>query len=173
MANTKISALTALTGAGVDSAADVLPIVDTSATTTKKITVAELLIGLAALPLAGGTLTGNTKTKTVTETLVTANSGTSYTVDLSTANVFEITLTGNVTFTFSNPAATGTAHSFTVKLIQDATGSRTVTWPASVKWAGGTAPTVTPTASKADVFSFITTDGGTKYDGFVNGQNYA
>jgi hypothetical protein len=45
MANTKISALTSLTGATTDAANDVLAIVDTSATTTKKITVAELLIG--------------------------------------------------------------------------------------------------------------------------------
>lgn len=42
MADTKISALTALTGANVDPAADVLPIVDTSASTTKKIVVNEL-----------------------------------------------------------------------------------------------------------------------------------
>lgn len=47
MANTKISALTALTGANVDSAADVLPVVDTSVTTTKKILVDELGIALA------------------------------------------------------------------------------------------------------------------------------
>lgn len=43
MADTKISALTSLTGAGVDVAADLLPIVDNSVTTTKKITVGELL----------------------------------------------------------------------------------------------------------------------------------
>src|SRR4051812_1856207 len=46
MADTKISALTALTGAGVDTANDVLPIVDTSATTTKKILIDELRIAL-------------------------------------------------------------------------------------------------------------------------------
>lgn len=42
MADTKISALTALTGANVDPVADVFPIVDTSVTTTKKILVSEL-----------------------------------------------------------------------------------------------------------------------------------
>lgn len=46
MADTKISALTALTGANVDTAADVLPIVDTSASTTKKIVVNELRTAL-------------------------------------------------------------------------------------------------------------------------------
>lgn len=48
MANAKISALTALAGANVDTAADVMPIIDTSTTTTKKITVDEL--GLALQP---------------------------------------------------------------------------------------------------------------------------
>lgn len=48
MADTKISALTALAGAGIDAINDVLPIVDTSATTTKKSTVAQLAIGMAA-----------------------------------------------------------------------------------------------------------------------------
>ena len=42
MANTKVSALAALTGANVDNSADVLPIVDTSVTTSKKILVQEL-----------------------------------------------------------------------------------------------------------------------------------
>jgi hypothetical protein len=48
MADAKISALTALTGVNVAPATDVLPIVDTSVTTTKKITVEELRIGIAA-----------------------------------------------------------------------------------------------------------------------------
>lgn len=48
MADAKISALTSLTGANVDTAADVLPIVDTSVTTTKKILVDELGISLNA-----------------------------------------------------------------------------------------------------------------------------
>lgn len=47
MADTKISALTALTGASVTTADDIIPIVDTSVTTTKKITVDELGLALA------------------------------------------------------------------------------------------------------------------------------
>lgn len=50
MADTKISALTALTGANVDAAADLLAIVDTGVTTTKKILVSELAIGLGLVP---------------------------------------------------------------------------------------------------------------------------
>lgn len=60
---------------------------------------------------------------------------------------------GNATFTFSNPPPAGSL--VTIVLVQDGTGSRTATWPASVKWGGGAAPTLTTTASKRDVFHFM------------------
>lgn len=101
------------------------------------------------------------------------NTGTTYMVDLDTGNAFHLILTGNCTFTFSNPAPSGTACTFTLFLKQDATGSRTATWPASVVWAGGTAPTLTTTAKRYDMLTFTTVDGGTRWLGFVGGQNYA
>ena len=69
------------------------------------------------------------------------------------------------TFTFSNPSASGTACSFTLILTNG--GSQTVTWPAAVDWASGTAPTLT--ASGVDVLAFVTVDGGTTWYGFVAG----
>jgi hypothetical protein len=113
------------------------------------------------------------KLKDYAETLVTANTGTAYTADLENGNVLDLTLTGNCTFTFSNPPASGTAGAFTMILTQDGTGSRTVTWPASVEWAGGTAPTITATAGGTDVFTFITVDGGTTWRGFTAGQDFS
>lgn len=107
--------------------------------------------------------------KDYAETLTIANSGTAYTIDLELGNVFEITLTGNCTFTFSNPPASGKAGKFTLIRKQDATGSRTVTWPAAAKWAGGVAPTLTSSANSVDVISFRTTDGGAKWYGHVEG----
>jgi hypothetical protein len=47
-----------------------------------------------------------------------------------------------------------------------------VTWGASVKWAGGTAPTLTSTNTKVDIFTFVTWDAGTTWYGFVSGQNF-
>ena len=44
---------------------------------------------------------------------------------------------------------------YAIMVIQDGTGSRTVTWPSTVKWAGGSAPTLTTTASRTDVIYFI------------------
>jgi hypothetical protein len=77
------------------------------------------------------------------------NSGTSLTLDFNSGQNQKVTLTGNVTFTFSNPVAGMTAK---IKLVQDATGSRAVTWP-TIKWAGGAAPTLTGTAGSIDIIT--------------------
>jgi len=96
------------------------------------------------------------------------------TLDLSAATNFTHTLTENVTYTFSNPASSGKASAFTLKVVQDASASGyTITWPASVDWAAATAPTLTATADAVDYFVFITTDGGTTYYGFTAGQALA
>jgi hypothetical protein len=113
------------------------------------------------------------KLKDYSETTVIANTGATYTIDLENGNVFNLTLTGDCTYTFSNPPASGSAGAFTLIQNQDGTGSRTVTWPASVEWAGGSAPTITSTASSTDVFTFITTDGGTTWYGFTGGQDFS
>ena len=42
------------------------------------------------------------------------------------------------------------------------------TWPAAVKWAGGSAPTLTQGETKVDVLVFITDDGGTTWRGAVS-----
>jgi hypothetical protein len=90
----------------------------------------------------------------------------SSTLDLSTGNVFSDAPSANVTYVFSNPPATGTAYGFTLKVTPS--GTYTVTWPASVDWAGGTAPTA-PASGATNVYSFYTQDGGTIYYGFLAG----
>jgi len=102
-----------------------------------------------------------------TEGVVTANTSTTYTIDIATASIQNLTLTGNCTYTF--PTATA-GKSFLLMQKQDATGSRTVTWPSSVRWAGGTAPIITATASKTDVISFVAD--GTYWLGFFGGFNF-
>lgn len=106
-------------------------------------------------------------------TAVTSSSGAT-TVNLRDGTNFSHTLSENTTFTFSNPASSGKASSFTLKVVQDASASGyTLTWPTSVDWPGGTAPTLTATASAVDYFVFITHDGGTTYYGFTAGQALA
>jgi len=107
--------------------------------------------------------------KNYAETLTIANSSTAYTIDLSNGNAFKITMTGNCTFTFSNPPASGKAGSFTLIQIQDATGGRTTTWPASVKWSGSNVPSLATAADAVNILTFITVDGGTTWYGFMAG----
>src|SRR3989344_1026151 len=99
------------------------------------------------------------------------NSGTAYTIDLSPGNTFTVFLNANCSFTFTNPPAAGKALPFTILLKQDG-GSRTATWPSSVIWQSGTAPTLTTTAGAIDALTFMTTDGGTNYIGFAGGLNF-
>ena len=100
------------------------------------------------------------------ETPYSANSSTAITLALTNGTVQIITLTGNATITM--PTATS-GKSFILLLKQDATGSRTVTW-STVVWPGGTAPTITATASKQDIYSFFAD--GTNWYGVNVGQNY-
>ena len=93
------------------------------------------------------------------------------TVNCHNGNAFSHVLTENTTFTFSNPPSSGTAFSFSIEIIQDASASGyTVAWPGSVDWPAATAPTLTATANAKDVFVFYTRDGGTNFLGFTAGQ---
>lgn len=104
----------------------------------------------------------------------TISSGT-LTIDLNAANTFNVSLNANVTtFTISNvPSGTGII-GFTLILTADGT-ARTITWPGTVKWAGGTAPTLTSTNGKVDILSFVgVVNNGSvsNWFGFVGGQNF-
>lgn len=102
------------------------------------------------------------------ESVTNASAASAYTIpDPLLSSITNLTLTGNVTITFPTAAA---GKSFTLALTQDSTGSRTVTWPGTVKWSGGSAPTLTTTANKVDLFSFVSLD-GTNWIASI-GKNY-
>ena len=93
-------------------------------------------------------------------------------LNLETSNIFTVSLNAAITtLTISNPPASGSGGSFTLIFTADGT-ARAVTWPAAIKWAGGTAPTITSASGKADSFAFFTSDGGTNWQGYVGGQNF-
>jgi len=118
--------------------------------------------------LTNKTIQAGTFTNGYTEEVFTGNSSTAITLDLANGTVQIITLTGNCVYTFPTPVA---GKSFTLVHLQDATGSRTVTWPSTVDWPSATAPTLTATASRGDKFVF-TAISGTSWLGSVAGQNY-
>jgi len=114
-----------------------------------------------------GNITGNTVMTTITEATVTnGSSGSTFTLSLANGTFQTITWTANCTVTMP---AVGSGKSFTLLANTGTPGPYITTTFTGVRWPGGTAPTITATANKADVFSFISD--GVYWYGFYN-QNY-
>ncbi len=79
----------------------------------------------------------------------------------------QITMTGNVTLSFTAPKRTGAL--CILVTVQDGTGGRNITWPASVKWPGGSAGTPTSSASAKDTWTFVWD--GTNYQYVINAND--
>lgn len=88
-------------------------------------------------------------------------------INFQRARSIKLTAGGNLTPTFAGGVA---GYEYQVEVKQDGTGSRLVTWPAAVVWSGGTAPTLTITAARTDVFRFWFN--GTNYLGSTVALNY-
>lgn len=102
---------------------------------------------------SGMTITNGSGSITIAQTDPTTSAISASDIDWSTlranGGLYTKTLSANTTFTFSNKAAGDT---IVVRLTNTAS-NYTVTWP-TVKWSGGTAPTMT-TGAKSDVYTFI------------------
>ena len=107
--------------------------------------------------LNGLTMVNNT---IVNDTQVSNSSAANVTVNWNTGNYQIITLDQDVTFAFTNP--TGGIGRFVLSIVQDATGSRTITWPGSVLWPGGTDPTLSTAPNSLDIVTCL-----------FDGTNYA
>ncbi|MFH0806715.1 MAG: hypothetical protein V1885_03270 [Candidatus Brennerbacteria bacterium] len=92
------------------------------------------------------------------------NSGTAKTIDWNSGNTQHVTMTGNVTFTFSNGQPGGR---YTLILKQDGTGGHTAVWPGTVRWGNTGAPTLSTAASATDYVTFIYNGVDAKYDGLA------
>lgn len=122
----------------------------------------------AAMPKAGGIFTGvvehlNSRYVHISLGVVTGTTD----IDMLIGNVFSAQKSGSLTFTFSNPAASGNVTFFWLELEN---GAGTV-WPASVKWPGGSAPALVNTTGSFDVLVFYTRDGGTTWRGALSMQD--
>ena len=107
------------------------------------------------------------------------DTGATPTIDEANGNTQSWTLNNNATFALPADSGLQAGTALTLILTQDGTGSRTGAFQVNsattnVKWAGGTAPTLTTTASRADIVCFVTFDGGATptWYGFVAGQDF-
>jgi hypothetical protein len=91
-------------------------------------------------------------------------------IDLSLGSAVAVDMAASITTL--TIAAARTAMRALLYLKQDGAGSKTVTWPASVKWAGGSAPTLTTTANRTDVIELSTFDAGTTWFARVVGLDF-
>ena len=113
------------------------------------------------------TLPGGTAGKT---TAVSSSSNTT-TLNLQLGDSFTTTLTENTTLAFSNPPSGTGLGCFVVKVKQHASSAKTLAFPGTVDWAGGSAPDVSTGANDVDIFVFLTVDNGTTYYGITAGQD--
>jgi hypothetical protein len=97
----------------------------------------------------------------------TATDGATVTFDCSVSDTHYVLIQDNRTLALSN---TIVGQWFKVIIQQDGAGSRTVTWWSTINWAGGSAPTLTTTPNKCDVFNFYHFSSGV-FMGFIKGQN--
>lgn len=137
----------------------------TSATTAGTVTTAAQPSITSVGSLTGLTVNGQFNLKELNETAVgLGNTGTAKTIDLTQGTVFTATLTGNCTFTISNP---NTVSSFILILLNDGTAGRSVAFSGGTfKYPGGSV-TRTTTANKTDIWFFTTPDTGTTYYGSI------
>ena len=100
-----------------------------------------------------GLATAQTFTKGQRGAIVTLTDGATVTPDMADGNNFSLTLGGNRTL--ANPTNLTAGQSGSIFLVQDGTGSRTLAYGSYYDFAGGTAPTLTTTASAVDRIDYI------------------
>jgi hypothetical protein len=135
--------------------------------------------GTVTLPTGTDTLVGRATTDTLTnktttnipETQQTLSDGATINWDMSLGGDAKVVIaaTGR---TMANPTNTKNGAVYILEVVQDGTGSRTITtWGSNFVWPAGTAPTLTTTASKRDIFTFRCANSGKLYG--VSSLNYA
>ena len=115
---------------------------------------------------------GEAKLKDYAEYVVTHGTVTATEdIDCNDGNIHTITLGASVTLTISNPASGDYSTGLTLVITQDATGSRVITWPASVVWQAASEPVLSTGASEVDIITMFTVDNGTTWYAFLAGSD--
>lgn len=96
---------------------------------------------------------GRTDVQSAKSDVVTLTDGATITPDMKDGNFFTVTLAGNRTLANPDNLAAGQSGCFFI--VQDGTGSRTLSYGGQYDFAGGTAPTLTTTASAVDRIDYV------------------
>lgn len=159
------------------SAAGVLTVPNggTGATSLTGVMIGNGTNAVTTIAAPSGTIVGTTDTQTVTNKTITPTAlfetrvaMSTNDINLSLGNYFSKTISSATTLTVSNVPSAGTTGEFILDLTNG--GSATITWWSGVKWASGTAPSLT-TAGR-DILGFFTHDGGTSWIGAVIGKDF-
>lgn len=163
--------ITGIVSATVAEADTLQLITDRGATTTNAVTITNTssnALDVSGGVVVGGTLSANTitgKLQSYTETLTVATiTATTHNINTNLSNIFDLTLSNNVTFTFTNPPPAGVSKSITIILRQDSTGNRTATFTGAL-YTDGVAPILSTGANAIDVLTFFTVNGGSSWFG--------
>jgi len=174
-------ATVAETNAGTDATRSVTPDGLDGWTGSAQITTLGTITSLTATTadINGGTVdavvgsntpaAGDFTVLTATQVNETAAAISASVINCALGNVQHKTLSSNTTFTFSNVPSTGNAFGLTLVITQGGS-AYTITWPAAVKWDGGSAPSV-PAATDVAIYTMFTYDGGTTWYGFQAGSD--
>jgi len=109
---------------------------------------------LAGLPANNAVIdTEQTFTAPQRGAITALTSATTITIDLDNNNFYSVTLAHSTTF--ANPTNTTAGQAGSIFITQDGSGSRTASWGANWKFAGGTAPTLTTTAAAVDRIDYV------------------
>ena len=135
----------------------------TASAITASVNMTASAIGAVGTSKSLSVLTGTYQTA---QAYAPSEAGTS-TLDLSKGNEHVVTMPATTqTLAISN----GTVGQKFIVSINNVTSQGALTWFSTIKWAGGSTPTLTGTNGKRDTFGFIMT-GSNTYDGFIVGQN--
>jgi hypothetical protein len=115
------------------------------------------------LTVSGNTTLNGTTTDKSNALSQTLTDGATITWDTSLGRVATVTLGGNRTIAKPTNLKVGT---YILRVYQDGTGSRTLTWNAAFKWTAQTAPVLTTTANAMDVITFFS-DGNLLYGSYL------
>lgn len=113
---------------------------------------------LGDLDLADNQITEPKLKDASAEVVSASNVSGTYVIDLEQGNFFALALSGATTLSISNAITSGDAHVFYLEITSS---GNAVTFPASVDWVGGVAPTLS--SSGADTISLYTRDGGARW----------